>query len=928
MAKKSKNIEITGARVHNLKNININIPHGKFIVITGLSGSGKSSLAFSTLFTEGQRRYVESLSSYARQFLGKLEKPDVDSIKGISPAIAIEQKVISSNPRSTVGTVTELYDYFKVLFARIGKTYSPKTGKEIKKHAVSDVVLFVEALEENSKLMVICPWVISKDRDVVTSIKLLISQGYSKVLINNEAFNLTDIKENQYIVGESYTIIDRLKHQVDNEEYLSRLSDSIQTAFYEGFGEAIIYNLVTDLKSSFSNKFEEDGVEFIEPTVNFFTFNNPYGACKTCEGFGSTLGIDENLVIPDTSKSLFDDAIVPWKGEKMSAWKTQLIYKADKVNFPIHKPINELTEKEYKLIWNGCEHFKGLWDFFADLESQTYKIHYRIMLSRYRGKTKCHDCRGTRLRVETNNVKIDGHNLSDLLLMPINELSVLFTTLKLDKYQVQIAERLFIEIKNRLKYLTEVGLGYLTLNRQSGTLSGGESQRIHLANSLGSSLVGSMYILDEPSIGLHPKDTSKLIGILNNLKKIGNTVIVVEHEEDIINAADEIIDMGPMAGELGGEVVFQGNHIDLKKAKNSLTADYINLIKKIDVPKLRRATNHFIKIEGAQENNLKNIDVKIPLNGFVCVSGVSGSGKSTLIKQILAPALQKRFGKSTKYIGKHKAISGDVNQINDIEIIDQNAIGRSSRSNPATYVKAFDYIRDLFAKQQGAKIKGVKPGYFSYNVPGGRCETCKGEGEITISMQFMADVKLLCDECKGKRYGEEALEVTVRDKSIHDILEMTIEDALTFFKGEKGSEKAIRDRLKPLFDLGLGYLRLGQSSSTLSGGEAQRIKLASYLIEGQKKVTPTLFLFDEPTTGLHFHDISKLLIAFNKLISLGHSIVVIEHNMDVLKTADWIIDIGPEGGKNGGTLIFEGTPEELTKNKKSETAKYLKEKMV
>jgi len=927
MLKKKREIEIIGARVHNLKNISLTIPHNQFIVITGLSGSGKSSLAFSTLFAEGQRRYVESLSSYARQFLGRLEKPDVDAIKGIAPAIAIEQKVISSNPRSTVGTVTELYDYLKVLYARIGKTYSPKTGKEIKKHSVTDVVNTILKFSNGQKYMILSPWEIKADRTVEDSIKLLISQGYTKAFINESVVDLDQVKASDYKEREAYIVIDRLKHMSDDEDYHSRLGDSIQTAFYEGFGLAVLYNMTDKTYTSFSNKFEEDGVEFVEPTVNFFTFNNPFGACKTCEGFGSIIGVDEDLVIPDRSLSLYEDAVVAWRGEKMREWKMQVIAGSEKAQFPIHTPIEDLSAENYQKLWQGTEYFNGVWDFFNHLQSQSYKIHYRIMLSRYRGKTKCTDCRGTRLRQETNYVKIDDKNISDLILMPIDELAIFFKDIKLDKYQTQIAERLLIEITSRLSFLMQVGLGYLTLNRQSGTLSGGESQRIHLANSLGSSLVGSMYILDEPSIGLHPRDTNNLITILKNLKAIGNTVIVVEHEEDIIRAADQIIDMGPMAGELGGMVVFQGDHLTLEQAENSLTADYLTEKKVIKVPDLRRTMNHSITIEGARENNLKNVTTAIPLNGFVCVTGVSGSGKSTLIKQILAPALQRSLGKSSPKVGAFHKLSGDIDQIKDIEIIDQNAIGRSSRSNPATYVKAFDYIRDLFAKQQASKIKGAKAGYFSYNVPGGRCETCKGEGEITISMQFMADVKLQCDECRGKRYKPEALEILVKGKNINDILEMTIEDVISFFDGLKGNEKSIRDRLKPLCDLGLGYLRLGQSSSTLSGGEAQRIKLASYLIEGQKAISPTLFMFDEPTTGLHFHDIAKLLIAFNKLIALGHSIVVIEHNMDVIKTADWLIDIGPEGGKAGGHIIFEGVPEDLIAHKTSHTAKYLKEKL-
>ncbi|MGV6861530.1 MAG: excinuclease ABC subunit UvrA [Putridiphycobacter sp.] len=922
-----KQIEIKGARVHNLKNIDVNIPHNQFVVITGLSGSGKSSLAFHTLFAEGQRRYVESLSSYARQFLGKLDKPDVDYIKGIAPAIAIEQKVISNNPRSTVGTVTELYDYLKVLYARIGKTFSPISGDEVKKHTVTDVVNFIEGFKVDDKFMVLSPWHIIKNRSIKKSIEILISQGYTKVLINNETYNLDDITGRQYVKDQSYILVDRLKHKTGDENYTSRLGDSIQTAFYEGFGECVIYQLDGDLKTTFSNKFEADGMEFIEPTVNFFTFNNPYGACKTCEGFGSMIGIDEDLVIPDSSKSLYEDGVVPWRGEKMRKWKDAIIYSAEKTGFPIHKPLEELSDEYRDMLWYGCKEFKGIWDFFNHLKSKTYKIHYRVMLARYRGKTKCTDCNGTRLRKETQNVKIDGKNLSQLLLMPITEIADFFEHISLDKYQIQIATRLLKEINNRLSYLKDVGLGYLTLNRQSGTLSGGESQRINLANSLGSSLVGSMYILDEPSIGLHPRDTNRLIDILKNLKAIGNTVIVVEHEEDMMKAADQILDMGPEAGVNGGKVVFFGPYKDLIKAKNSLTAQYLTHKMGIEIPERRRKLKNKITIENATANNLKNVTVDIPLNGLVCVSGVSGSGKSTLIKQILAPALKKHFGMSFDPIGKFSKLSGDLKSIEHIEMIDQNPIGRSSRSNPATYVKAFDYIRDLFGKQQASKIRGLKPGYFSYNVPGGRCEECKGDGEITISMQFMADVKLKCEECHGKRYKPEALEIEYEGKSIYDILEMSIEDAIPFFDKKGKTEQKILDRIQPLYDLGLGYLKLGQSSSTLSGGEAQRIKLASFLIEGMgSKNKPTLFLFDEPTTGLHFHDISKLIIAFNRLIAMGHSIVVIEHNMDVLKTADWIIDIGPEGGKDGGQIVAEGTPEDLIKVKDSYTGKYLKEK--
>ena len=927
MSQTKKAIEITGARVHNLKNISVTIPHNEFVVITGLSGSGKSSLAFDTLFAEGQRRYVESLSSYARQFLGRLDKPDVDSIKGISPAIAIEQKVISKNPRSTLGTVTEIYDYLKVLFARIGKTYSPATGEEVKKHSVTDVVNFVQGVEIDSKFMILAPWIIKEDSNAKKATDTLISQGFTKVLINDEAHDLAGLNEKLYKKGKSFIIIDRLKHQTDDEDYDSRLADSIQTAFYEGYGTCVVFQMEANTKTDFSNKFELDGVEFIEPSINFFTFNNPYGACRTCEGYGSTIGIDPNLVVPDKTLSIFEDAIAPWRGEKMRQWRDQLIVLAADYDFPIHRPYAELSESEIELLWNGNARVDGLSAFFKYLQSKSYKIHYRIMLSRYRGKTKCPDCRGTRLRQETNYVKIDGHNLSDLLIVPVEELVVLFDSLKLDRYQEEIASRLLLEIRNRLNYINEVGLGYLTLNRQSATLSGGESQRINLATSLGSSLVGSMYILDEPSIGLHPKDTQRLVKILNRLRDVGNTVIVVEHEEDIMRAANQIIDLGPKAGKFGGEIVFQGTHKQLLKAKNSLTADYLTGKIVIPVPERRRNLNSHILIKGARENNLKNIDVKIPLNGLICVSGVSGSGKSTLVKQIFHPALLKALGKSSNKIGEFDGLSGDIRRIEEVEMVDQNPIGRSSRSNPATYVKAFDFIRDLFTKQQISKVRGYKAGFFSYNVPGGRCEVCKGEGEITISMQFMADVKLECEECRAKRYTLEALEVEFKEKNINDILNMSIEDAISFFDAEDRLQKKIIDRIQPLYDLGLGYLTLGQSSSTLSGGEAQRVKLASFLTKGKSKIIPTLFIFDEPTTGLHFHDIDKLIIAFNELIKRGHSVLVIEHNSDVLKCADWIIDIGPGGGKHGGSILFEGTPEEMVVSKESSTGIFLKEKL-
>jgi excinuclease ABC subunit A len=926
MTVKQKEIEIKGARVHNLKNVSVTIPHNQFVVITGLSGSGKSSLAFDTLFAEGQRRYVESLSSYARQFLGRFDKPDVDYIKGISPAIAIEQKVITSNPRSTVGTSTEIYDYLKVLFARIGKTYNPETGKEVKKHNVTDVVKFIAQFEHNDKYLILAPWRVKEGVSPKKSVEILLSQGYTRVLVNNELKELEESAAIKYVANKSYIVIDRLKHNPDDEDYFSRVADSVQTAFYEGFGDCFVYSIEKEKYHAFANRFESDGISFIEPTVNFFSFNNPYGACQTCEGYGSIIGIDPNLVIPDKTKSVYDGGVAPWKGEKMSEWKDNLILHAEKNKFPIHRPIGELTKDQLNLLWKGNKQIWGIDNFFEFLQQNSYKIQYRIMQSRYRGKTSCPDCRGTRLRKESNHVKIDGYCLSDLILMPVKELKTSFDNLKLDKYQTEIAKRLLLEIKNRITYLNEVGLGYLTLNRQSSTLSGGESQRINLATSLGSSLVGSMYILDEPSIGLHPRDTARLVGILERLKKIGNTVIVVEHEEEVMKAADQIIDIGPRAGVFGGEVVFQGNHKDLLKSK-SITAQYLTGRLTIPVPEKRRKLTNKILVKGARENNLKNINVAIPLNGLVCISGVSGSGKSTLVKHILYPALLKALGKSSNKTGQFDGLEGDLKRLAEVEMIDQNPIGRSSRSNPATYVKAFDFIRELFAKQQLAKIRGLKAGFFSYNVPGGRCEVCKGDGEITISMQFMADVRLQCEECKGKRYTQETLEVEYNGKNISDILNLSIDDALEFFKGKGSMEQKIVERIQPLADLGLGYLTLGQSSSTLSGGEAQRIKLASFLTIGQKNPSPTLFIFDEPTTGLHFHDIDKLIIGFNELIKLGHSILVIEHNVDVLKCADWIIDIGPEGGNDGGHIVFEGTPEELIKSKNSYTAKFLKEKL-
>lgn len=924
--KAQRAITIKGARVHNLKNIDVTIPHNALVVITGLSGSGKSSLAFDTLFAEGQRRYVESLSSYARQFLGRFDKPDVDFIKGISPAVAIEQRVISNNPRSTVGTVTEIYDYLKVLFARIGKTYSPVSGGEVKKHNVTDVVQFIEQFELGERYLILAPWRINESRPVKEAAEMFVSQGFTKVFIRERVHDLTHFDPSLFQKDHSFIVIDRLVH-TDEEESYSRVADSVQTAFYEGFGDCTVYRLSDKSSTHFSNRFELDGKVFTVPSVHFFSFNNPHGACPNCEGYGNTIGIDPKLVIPDRELSIYGGAVAPWKGDKMSRWKVDFIEYAHQLGFPIHRPVKELSEKEWDFLWNGDRRYGGIYGFFDAIAAEAYKVQYRVMLSRYRGKTVCPDCRGTRIRKETNFVKVGGHALSDLLLMPLSELSEVVAHLELDRHQAEIAQRLLAEINNRIRYLNEVGLGYLTLHRSSATLSGGESQRIHLATSLGSSLVGSMYILDEPSIGLHPRDTRRLVGVLKQLKQVGNTVIVVEHEEEVMQAADQIIDIGPKAGLEGGEVVFQGKHDDLLNATHSLTAQYLTRRKVIPLPSKRRVLRQSIRLKKMRENNLKNIDLAIPLNGLVCISGVSGSGKSTIVSHILYPSLLKHLGHSAPAIGDFDGLEGDMHAFKQVEMIDQHPIGRSSRSNPVTYVKAFDFIRTLFARQPLAKSRGYTPGFFSYNVPGGRCEHCKGEGEITISMQFMADVKLECEVCKGKGYSPEALEVTYKGKTIADVLAMSIEEALHFFQDRDSTEQNINSRIQPLHELGLGYLTLGQPSSTMSGGEAQRVKLASFLNKRQKVQHPTLFIFDEPTTGLHFHDIDKLIVAFQQLIELGHSIVVIEHNMEVLKCADWIIDIGPEGGKNGGNIVAEGTPETVAENSTSHTGTYLKEKL-
>jgi excinuclease ABC subunit A len=920
-----KNIIIKGAQVHNLKNVDVAIPRNKLVVITGLSGSGKSSLAFDTLYAEGQRRYVESLSSYARQFLGRLDKPKVEYIKGIAPAIAIEQKVNTTNARSTVGTSTEIYDYIKLLFARIGRTYSPVSGQEVKKNTVTDVVSEVKKFALESKWLLLAPIHLEEGRQLEDKLKVLLQQGFARILVNNEMIRLDDFSlEEQHSLDHKdiLLIIDRIVVK-DEEEFYNRLSDAVQTAFFEGKGICYLQELNSDKRLSFSNNFELDGITFLEPNVHLFSFNNPYGACPVCEGYGNIIGIDAELVVPNTSLSVFENAIFPWRGESMGWFRDELVNHAYKFDFPIHKPFFQLTEEQKDLIWTGNKYFQGLNDFFKELEEKNYKIQNRVMLSRYRGKTKCHVCKGKRLRIEASYVKINGKTVSELVDLPIKHLTEFFKNINLDEYEKQIAKRLLIEINNRLSFLTEVGLNYLTLNRNSSTLSGGESQRINLATSLGSSLVGSMYILDEPSIGLHPKDTERLIKVLISLRDLGNTVIVVEHDEDIMKAADMIIDIGPEAGTQGGNLVAQGTYEEILKS-SSLTAKYLNGELEISVPKKRRTSKSFIEIKGARENNLQNIDVTVPLEVLTVITGVSGSGKSTLVKKILFPAMQKKLDNAGEKAGQFSELSGSFSQIKHIEYVDQNPIGRSSRSNPVTYIKAYDDIRELYAKEKLSKVRGYQAKHFSFNVDGGRCETCKGEGSINVEMVFMADVQLPCETCNGKRFKKEVLEVAFDSKNIHDILTMTIDDSIVFF--EKNKQTKIIQKLQPLQDVGLGYVQLGQSSSTLSGGEAQRIKLASFLVKGTIK-EKALFVFDEPTTGLHFHDIKKLMASFDALIAKGHSILVIEHNLDLIKCADWVIDLGPEGGENGGQLLATGTPEEIVKNKKSITAKYLKEKL-
>jgi len=919
-----QNILIKGAKLHNLKNIDVVIPRNKLIVITGLSGSGKSTLAFDTLYAEGQRRYVESLSSYARQFLGKLNKPKVDYIKGIAPAIAIEQKVNTTNPRSTVGTSTEIYDYLKLLYARIGRTYSPISGIEVKKDTTQVVIDYIKTLEERKKLLLLVPILLEEGRTLINKLKALAQQGYARIQHKNKILRIEDflLETNEYNAEEVFLVVDRIITK-NEEDFYNRLTDAIEIAFFEGKGVLFLEDIENNHIREFNNRFEADGMVFLEPSIHLFSFNNPYGACPTCEGYGDVIGVDEELVIPNTSLSVFENCIYPWRGESMSWYRDQLVNNAYKFDFPIHKPWFELTEEQKQLVWDGNKYFEGLHSFFKYLEEKSYKIQNRVMLSRYRGKTKCNTCRGKRLRVEANYVKVANKSISELVELSIDNLALFFQEIELHHSDKEIAKRLLTEINNRLSFLKNVGLNYLTLNRKSNTLSGGESQRINLATSLGSSLVGSMYILDEPSIGLHPKDTVRLIGVLQNLRDLGNTVIVVEHDEDIMKAADTIIDVGPEAGSYGGEIVAHGTYEEILN-QTSLTSQYLNHSMQIEVPKKRRKSQYFIKVIGARQNNLKNIDVTFPLASFVAVTGVSGSGKSTLVKKILYPALQRQLTGTGEKPGQFSKLEGKYENLRNIEFIDQNPIGRSSRSNPVTYIKAYDEIRALFTKQKLAKIRNYQPKHFSFNVDGGRCETCKGEGEVTIEMQFMADVHLECETCNGKRFKKEVLEVTFEGKNIDDVLNMTIDDAIAFFKTHE--EKKVYSKLKPLQDVGLGYVQLGQSSSTLSGGEAQRIKLASFLVKGDTK-DKTLFIFDEPTTGLHFHDIKKLLKSFEALIEKGHSIIVVEHNLDLIKCADYIIDLGPEGGENGGNILATGTPEEIIKIKDSITGVYLKEKL-
>ncbi|MEI7581920.1 excinuclease ABC subunit UvrA [Runella sp.] len=930
-------ILIKGARVNNLKNIDVAIPRNKLVVVTGVSGSGKSSLAFDTLFAEGQRMYVESLSSYARQFLGRMEKPEVDYIKGISPAVAIEQKVNTRNPRSTVGTTTEIYDYLKLLFARVGITYSPVSGHAVRKDTVTDVVKFMQNHEEGTRVMVLAPLIIKENRTLVQELNILLSKGYTRVVAGEEMKNIEELIENTATpdfslpASDFFILVDRAAVKHDDEDTQFRLSDSVQTAFFEGEGLCII-QIAGGERREFSDKFELDGLKFEEPSVNLFSFNNPYGACKRCEGFGKVLGLDPELIVPDKNLSVFEGAIAPWRTEKMSEWLAPLLRHGIRFDFPIHRAYKDLTDEQKSLIWKGNSYFEGLDAFFAHLESQTHKVQYRVMLSRYRGRTTCPECRGSRLRQDASYVKVGGASITDLVLMPILEVLQFFKSLGLPDYQYGIAKRILIEIENRLEYMERVGLGYLNLNRLTNSLSGGEFQRIKLATSLGSALVGSMYILDEPSIGLHPRDTRKLVSVLESLRDMGNTVIVVEHEEEVMRAADQIIDIGPDAGNLGGEVVWQGTWADIlnpTEGVKSHTIDFLTGREQIPVPTFRRKTTHWLELTGARENNLKDVDVKFPLGTFTAITGVSGSGKSTLIRKILFPALARQKGEYNDEGGKYSNLTGSIDRIDNIEMVDQNPIGKSSRSNPVTYIKAYDYIRQMMSEVPVAKARGYKPSHFSFNVEGGRCETCQGEGQVKIEMQFMADIYLKCEACGGKRFKQEILDVryqrpTGESADIADILNMTVDEAIEFFHTE---EPKLAERMQPLQDVGLGYVKLGQSSNTLSGGEAQRVKLAFFLSKSNPNQGRSLFIFDEPTTGLHFHDIQKLLKALNALVNQGDTVIVIEHNVEIIKSADWIIDLGPEGGDKGGYITFVGTPEAMIQLDDNYTASFLKEKM-